>query len=225
MRRACESTPACNHHHLSSRVKPPPPLAIFGRSDVIGEPSVELVRLLLTHGADLQRDDAQELWFTPLHNAVANGAHALVAVMLESMPDAINLTTGDGRAPLHVLSLCDDADDRVATADVLLRPRGSNSGGSGGSNRTPRALLNFHEPFYGNTPLHAHAKDGHSEVAIKLLEAGASHAELNEAGRTPLQEAMEELAALEAEGLAQTAMRRSRLANTISVMEIAVLAY
>ena len=187
------------------------------RSDVIGEPSVELVRLLLRHGADLQRDDAQELWFTPLHNAVANGAHALVNAMLEHWPGGINLTTGDGRAPLHVLSLCDDADDRVATVDVLLRPRG---GGNG-----PAPLLNFQEPFQGHTPLHVAAKDGHSEVAIKLLEAGASHNETNEAGRTPLQEATAELAELEAEGLAQTAMRRSRIANTISVMQIAVLAY
>ena len=142
-------------------------------SDFIGEPAVELVRLLLQHGADLGRDDAQDLWFTPIHNAVANGAHQLVNVMLDHMPDAINLTTGDGRVPLHVLSLCDNEEDREATLDVLLRRRGN-------------ASLNFQEPFKGDTALHAAAREGHNEVVIKLLEAGASAATTNEAGRTAL---------------------------------------
>ena len=62
------------------------------------------------------------------------------------------------------------------------------------------------------------------QVAIKLLEAGASNAVLNEAGRTPLQEAEAELAELERHGQPQTAVRRSRLANTIELMGIAVIA-
>lgn len=187
-------------------------------SDVIGEASVELVRLLLQAGADLQRDDAQELWFTPLHNAVANGAHQLAAAMLEAMPTAVNLTTGDGRMPLHVLALCDDADDRATTLDVLLRRR------QGGADAV--AKLDFHEPFHGQTPLHAAAREGYSEVVVRLLEAGAALNEINEAGRTALEEATFELQELErGVGEGNTAMRRSRLADTIEKMQIAALAY
>lgn len=176
------------------------------------------MRLLLKHGADLQRDDAQEQWFTPVHNAVANGAHALVREMLDAMPEAINLTTGDGRSPLHVLVLCDDAADREATCDVLLRRR---------------PALDFQEPFRGDSPLHAAARDGASEVVIKLLEAGASPGTTNEAGRTALEEAQFELSELQREGASNQnaaqegniARRLSRLQNTLQVMEIAMLAY
>jgi hypothetical protein len=179
-------------------------------TDIIGEPAVEIARLLLQAGADLQRDDAQEEWFTPLHNAVANGATALAAAMLEHTPEAVHLTTGDGRSPLHVLSLCDDAGDRMATLEALLR-------------RAPN--LGFSEPFFGNTALHVAAKDGHSEVVIRLLEAGAPVSSLNEAGRTSLEEAQAELQQLREEDAPNTAVRRSRLESTIEMMEIAVVGY
>lgn len=188
-------------------------------TDIIGEAAVEIARLLLQSGADLQRDDAQEEWFTPLHNAVANGASALAAVMLDHMPEAVNLTTGDGRSPLHVLSLCDDPADRMSTLEVLLRPRN----GRDGSRIAPN--LGFQEPFFGNTALHLASKDGHSEVAIRLLEGGAPVDTANEAGQTALEVAQAELRQLQEEGQPQTAMRRSRLENTIEMMEIAVLAY
>ena len=189
-------------------------------TDIIGEPAVEIARLLLQNGADLQRDDAQEEWFTPLHNAVANGASALAATMLEHMPDAIHCTTGDGRSPLHVLSLCDDAGDRMATLEVLLRTRRTADGAG-----TCAPNLGFSEPFFGNTALHAAAKDGHSEVVIRLLEAGAPVNCLNEAGRTPLEEAKAELQLLSEENAPQTAVRRSRLESTVEMMEIAVVGY
>jgi len=123
-------------------------------SDVIGETAPQLAMLLLQNGADLERDDAQDLWFTPLHNAVANGASELVAVMLDFQPKAINLTTGDGRQPLHVLALCDDPDDRLATLDVLLRTRRHGE-------QTFAPDLSFAEPFCGNTALHVFAKEGY----------------------------------------------------------------
>jgi len=186
-------------------------------SDIIGESNadapVAIAKLLLTHNADLQRDDAQDLWFTPVHNATANGAHALVRAMLEHMAEAVNLTTGDGRAPLHVLALCDDSEDRLRTLEVLLQRRAG-----------VELQLNFQEPFCGNTPLHVAAKEGHSEVVGRLLEAGASIALTNEAGRTPLEEAKEELRTLNADAQPNVT-RLSKLNETVSVMEIAAIAF
>jgi len=190
-------------------------------SDVIGEPAVEMARLLLHGGADLLRDDGLELWFNPLHNAVANGASEMVAVMLDAMPDAVNLTTGDGRTPLHVLALCDEEQPRYATLEVLLRRRQ----GPDGSSHV--ASLNSKEPFHGQTALHMAAREGHTEVVIRLLEAGAPASEQNDAGHDPLDEARAELAALDAETqpTATQAERHARLFDLISKMEIAVLAY
>ena len=187
-------------------------------TDIIGDAAVDIAKLLLQYGADLQRDDAQEEWFTPVHNAVANGAFALVEVLLDHQPEAIHFTTGDGRTPLHALSLCDDAEDRIATLAVMLRPRRSRTG------ENCEANLAFQEPFQGNTALHVAAKDGHSEVVVRLLEAGTPQWSKNEAGRNALQEAQHELQLLEEEGRPQTAMRRARLGNTIGVMEIAYVA-
>ena len=40
--------------------------------------------------------------------------------MLRAQPGAVDITTGDGRTPLLVLALCEDAADRMATLEVLL---------------------------------------------------------------------------------------------------------
>jgi len=184
-------------------------------SDIIGESDadapVAIAKLLLHHHADVQRDDAQDLWFTPVHNATANGAYLLVRAMLEHMPQCVNLTTGDGRTPLHVLTLCDDSEDRLRTLEVLLQRR-----------RDVELLLNFQEPFCGNTALHAAAKEGHHETVGRMLEAGASLSVTNEAGRTPLEEAKLELATLNADPNPNV-MRLSKLNEAISVMEIFAL--
>ena len=71
----------------------------------------------------LECDDGQERWFTPLHNAVANGASQLVDVLLSFKPSAIALTTGEGQSPLHVAALCQDTELRRQTVEVLLGPR------------------------------------------------------------------------------------------------------
>ena len=178
-------------------------------TDVIGERAAELVALLLAHGADMQLDDGLDQWFTPLHNAVANGARDVIEVLLQSQPQAVNLPTGDGRRPLHVLALCDDPEDRMASLALLLRHR---------------ADLTFAEPFEGNTPLHVMAREGHSEVVIRLLEAGAPADARNEKGHTALDEANHELQIAEQEGDAATATRQSKLSETVMLMEIAVLA-
>ncbi len=178
-------------------------------TDVIGDAAVQLVELLLRHGADLQRDDGLDQWFTPVHNATANGASRVVAAMLDFQPAAVKFTTGDGRTPVQVLALCDDADDRLATLAVLLR-------------RASEELLAFREPFFGNTALHIAAKEGHTEVVIRLLEAGAPGGAKNDAGLTAIEVARAELADVELQP--EAVVRRSRLANLVEVMEISAIA-
>jgi len=90
-------------------------------TDVIGAPAPELVQLLLEHGADPRRDDGLEKWYLPLHNAVANGAHDVVRILLHMHPDLVNETTGDGESSLHLLRLCDDAQDRMITLELLIK--------------------------------------------------------------------------------------------------------
>ena len=74
--------------------------------------SADIARLLLRHGADLERDDRLDEWFMPLHNAVRSGAADMVDLMLQTKPEAIHLGTADARMPLHVLPLCDLAEVR-----------------------------------------------------------------------------------------------------------------
>ena len=42
-------------------------------------------------------------------------------MMLRAQPAAVDITTGDGRTPLLVLALCEDATDRMATLEVPPR--------------------------------------------------------------------------------------------------------
>jgi len=175
-------------------------------TDVIGpRPAAEMARLLLRAGADPSRDDALDKWFTPLHNAVANGARDVAEAILEAHPECVNITTGDGRTPLHVLVLCDDNTDRQATLELLLRYE---------------VALNFAEPFEGNTPLHAAAKEGCAEVVAFLMQVGASVEATNEAGRTALQEVTFEMQQLEHNQEGSSSTRRSRLAETIETMQL-----
>lgn len=68
------------------------------------------------------------------------------------------------------------------------------------------------------------AREGHAEATIHLLQFGADVKAPNFAGRTPLDEAQSVLHALEVEGNAATAARRTKLAETIKPMEIAAIA-
>lgn len=188
-------------------------------SDVIEASAPRIGQLLLQGGADLERDDAQELWFTPIHNAVANGASELVDIMLEHRPQAINLTTGDGRRPLHVLALCENEEHRMQTLEVLLRGRRDPDSGE-----RVTADLSMAEPFYGNSPLHAHAKKGFIDVAVRLLEAGAPAHAKNDAGRTPLEELTFDLDKLERENEQESVLERSRMAETKQAMELSLIA-
>ena len=80
------------------------------------------------------------------------------------------------------------------------------------------------EPFRGDTPLHAAAREGHAEVCAKLLEAGARATIKNDGGRTALEEVQKELAELERVGEPNSALRRARLSDTIENMQIAMIA-
>jgi ankyrin repeat protein len=80
--------------------------------------------------------------------------------------------------------------------------------------------LAFAEPFEGLTPLHAHAREGYVELAATLLEMGAPGDALNDAGRTPLDEAVHELQTLEAEDNITSVGRRVKLKETIEAMRM-----
>mmetsp|Transcript_36062 Transcript_36062/g.84222 ORF Transcript_36062/g.84222 Transcript_36062/m.84222 type:complete len:635 (+) Transcript_36062:226-2130(+) len=178
-------------------------------TDVIGPPAAPIAALLVEAGADPRRDDGLEQWFTPLHNAVANGAREVAEVILKKHPEAVDLTTGEGQTPLFVLHLCDDAEEQMATLGLLIRYR---------------ANLAFAEPFFGNTALHIFAQKGFPAMVGRLLEHGAPSSAKNEAGRTALEEAQHELCMAELQNDSNTAARRAKLRETIEVMEIASLA-
>ena len=77
----------------------------------------------------------------------------------------------------------------------------------------------------GNTPMHLAAKEGQTEVVVGLIQVGANPSIRNFAGRTPIEEARAVLEALDNDlGRAHsTAIRRSRIAETVSAMEIALI--
>lgn len=175
-------------------------------TDIVGEASAELARLLLNAGADPRRDDGLEQWFTPLHNAVANGAHDVVRVLLTHDAKLVDVTTGEGQSSLHLLALCDDATDRMVTLELLLGARAS---------------LNMQEPFEGGTPLHTLAREGFVAVAARLLEAGGDASIKNDAGRNALEEAKYELDRLERQtDGASSATRRAKILETINTLKM-----
>ena len=188
-------------------------------ADEIEEAAPDIGRLLLEAGASLERDDCQDMWFTPLHNAVANGASRLVDVILTFKPTAIHLTTGDGRQPLHIAALCQDPELRRQTVEVLMRPRRDPK-----SAVTVRPDLAFTEPFLGNTALHVHAKQGFTETVVSLLEGGAPATKRNDAGRSALEEVAFELSQLERKNDPATWREREQLQQTYMAMEISMAA-
>lgn len=141
--------------------------------------AVEMVRELLSAGADPRRDDGAELWFAPIHNAVANGGDAVVQAILQNDPRLVDATTGVGSTPLFEVCRCDDADARHRTVGILI--------GAG-------ANVNFREPFHGETPLHAAARAGAQEVVGLLVAHGAAVTVHNDAGHAPLDVCRQELA-------------------------------
>ena len=82
-----------------------------------------------------------------------------------------------------------------------------------------KANLAFAEPFGGNTPLHAFAKEGHAEAVGRLLQTNAPANALNEEGRTPRQEAEHALQQLEMQRGEMLMLRREGLEFTVAIFE------
>jgi ankyrin repeat protein len=125
-------------------------------------PRLQVVALLLsTPACDAGLADADG--HTPLHWAAAAGAAPACRQLLDAGASP-NVTTLDGRTPLHCVGGCLEA------AQALIA--------AGAAADTASAI--------GNTPLHTAAQAGHSAVCCCLLDAGARPDMLNDAGNSPL---------------------------------------
>lgn len=68
----------------------------------------ETVKMLGSHGANLWLRNARG--DLPLHEAAASGRRDLVRWLLEARPSQVNARNNDGRCPLHLAALNDNAD-------------------------------------------------------------------------------------------------------------------
>ena len=64
--------------------------------------------MLETHGANLFAKNARG--GLPLHEAAASGRRDLVKWLLDIRPSAVNAKDNDGRCPIHLAALNDNAD-------------------------------------------------------------------------------------------------------------------
>ena len=124
---------------------------------------VEVVRLLVEHGADATTQD--ELGWTPLHWASAAGSVEVTRILIENGAD-VTAQDEDGLTPLHRASKSGCVD----LARLLVEH------GADASARTKD----------GSTPLHNAAESGNAEVAHFLVEHGADATAQDEVGETPL---------------------------------------
>ena len=124
---------------------------------------VDLVRMLLEHGAGVSAQD-KDGW-TPLHWALCEG-HVNVAWMLVERGADVSVQSKDGWSPLHWAS----SEGHVEEARMLIE-RGANVSAQGKD---------------GRTPLHWALCDGHVNVALMLVEHGADVSTQANDGRTPL---------------------------------------
>ena len=139
--------------------------------DVIGDDvAAQITRVLLDAGADPLCDDCLQQWFTPVHNAAANGGPLTVGELLRADRALADATTGEGQTTLFAAALCERPADRRRVVDLLLAHGASTA---------------FVEPFRGDTALHEYARRGlHAEVAL-LCDHGADVVAQNNAGHTP----------------------------------------
>ena len=139
--------------------------------DQRGKVSMEAVRFLLDHGADVnaRRDDL----CTPLHLAVNNGELSVARLLLDRHA-GVNSRNDAGRAPLHLLSIRETSQDKDDGSDIakLLLERGAKVNEKDRDNATP-----LHLASYNSRP----------EIARVLLEHGANPDAENDQGETPLQ--------------------------------------
>ncbi|KAN0138107.1 Ankyrin repeat-containing domain protein [Lactarius tabidus] len=138
-------------------------------SQDVREGYLEIMRLLLDHGANLNALDKSGN--TALHFAASEGHLEVVRMLLELKAGANSLDS-KGLTPLQRASR--SMRERYRDILRLLLDYGAN--------------VNAHDKS-GNTALHFAASKGHLEVARVLLELKADINSLNEEGSTPLHQA------------------------------------
>ena len=149
-----------------------------------GGGSVDLVLLLLDHGADVKAQSKKNK-YTSLHVASRNGAAGVVRVLLERGAD-VNARNIENNTPLHGASGCGS----VESCRVLLEHR-ADANARNAENTTPlhlasqggyldlaKLLLQYNADVHaldnrGDTPFQAASEGGHHEVMQLLLEHGS----------------------------------------------------
>ncbi len=138
---------------------------------VTGDYTIELVRLLIHRGADLNVTDSDGK--TALHWTACGNLHTgqEFAYLLLASGAGKNLTDSNGRTALHLAARCDDTEELVnifITAGVDLNLRDND----------------------GRTALHLAASRGHLSVVRSLVVAGADINLIDQDGANALQYAV-----------------------------------
>lgn len=145
------------------------------KAQVKGDADIEIVKLLLEHGADCTAVTDQS-FETPIHECARSGNNDILIALLESIPPSklqltVNKRSSSGSSPLLVASY-------KGNVEVV------------------RTLLKYHARVdvfdeSGRTGLHVSAERGHLEVARELLEHKAYVNAKSKVGLTPLHLAAE----------------------------------
>ncbi|KAI9852682.1 MAG: Ankyrin repeat domain-containing protein 44 [Vezdaea acicularis] len=123
-----------------------------------GKP-LEIVQLLLDHGADIKAEDTFKSTVT--HSALDNKCESMVRFLLDHGAP-VDIQNNVNNAPLHLA-----ADHGMTSVVELLLQRGANVQAKGNE---------------GNSPLHLAAREGDLEAVQLLLAAGADVAATNDGG-------------------------------------------
>ena len=144
---------------------------VFDKSplDHASSEGVDLVRLLLGHGADVKAQGEKDR-HTSLHMASRCGKPDVVRVLLERGAD-VNARNTNNDTPLHGAS----ESGHVESSRVLLEHRADAD-----------AQNNINQ-----TPLHLASKGGYLDLALLLLQYNADVHALDDQGKTPFQIASE----------------------------------